>query len=274
MIIGGLIAICLAAAIITVVVRVPSNERDWSTDQAVLPYAEFAGDAVTIRNVRNFSYSSRDEYTPHYYDKTYDLSAIQSVDYIVEPLASVAVAHTFLSFGFENGDQVAISIEIRKEKGEEFSPFRALLDEYELMYVIVDERDTIRLRAIHRDNPVYLYPANVPREALRPLFVDMLMRANQLKDRPEFYNTLTNTCTTNIADHINKLSPNRVPWDFRILLPLDSDAFAYELGLIDTSLPFEEMRQKHLINDFVRLYETDPRFSVRIREAQRKVLAQ
>jgi hypothetical protein len=266
-ILGGLLLVVMVVVGVTMLVRVPSNDRDWAADQQLLPYAEFEGNLVTIRNIRNFSYTSRDEYTPHYYDKTYDLSTITSVDYIVEPLASVAAAHTFLSFGFENGDYVAISIEIRKEKGEEFSPFKALIDEYELMYVIVDERDTVQLRALHRHNPVYLYPAEVGTEDLRKLFVGMLERANQLKDRPEFYNTITNTCATNIASHINELSPGRVPWDLRVLLPLDSDQLAYELGLIDTSLPFEEMRERHLINEYVEQYADRADFSVKIREA-------
>ncbi len=253
--------------------REPSNDRDWAFDQSILPYAIFDGDIVTIKNIRNFSYASRNEYAPNYYDKTFDLRTIESVDYIVEPLASIAAAHTFLSFGFKNGDHVAISIEIRKEKGEEFSPFRALVNEYEIMYVIVDERDTIQLRAIHRDNPVYLYSAKVSPDKIRPLFVDILERANKLKEKPEFYNTLTNTCATNIADHINNISPGRISFDWRILLPLDSDQFAYELGLIDNSLPFEEVRQKHLINDFIKEYADDPDFSVKIREAQQRSLA-
>lgn len=246
----------------------PSNERDWTLDQVVLPYAIFEGDQVTIKNIRNFSYTSRNEYTPSYYDKTFDLKTIKSVDYIVEPLASVAVAHTFLSFGFENGEYVTVSIEIRKEKGEEFSPFKALFNKYEIMYVIVDEKDTIKLRAIYRDNPVYLYPVNVSSEKIRPLFIDVLNRANKLNEKPEFYNTLTNTCMTNIVDHINNVSPERISFDWRILFPLDSDEFAYELGLIGDSSPFEQLRSRYLINDFVEEYANDPNFSVKIREAQ------
>lgn len=263
-----IIVVCAGVAILFFS-RTPSNDREWSTDQAILPYAVFEGDTVTVHNVRNFTYASRDVYTPRYYTKTYDLNTLTSVDYVVEPLASVAVAHTFLSFGFENGDHVAISIEIRKEKGEEFSPLEGLLRTYELMYVIVDERDTIQLRVLGRGNPVYIYPAKVDKAGARALFVDMLTRANNLKDKPEFYNTLTSTCTTNIADHINKISPNRIPRDLRLILPLDSDEFAYELGLIDTSLPFSDIRKKYLVNELVVKYANDPQFSVKIREAQK-----
>jgi hypothetical protein len=244
----------------------PSNERNWADDQELLPYAIFNENSVEIKNIRNSTYLSRDEYVLDHYDKIFNLDEITSVDYIVEPLASVAVAHTFLSFGFKNGDQIAISIEIRKEEGEEFSPTLGTFNAYEIMYVILDEKDALTLRAIHRDNPVYVYPANVPQDKIRSLFVDMLTRANKLKDEPEFYNTFTNTCATNIADHINNIVPDTVPWDLRLLLPKDSDELAYELGLIDTELSFEETQFKYNVQEKVKLYAEDPLFSQKIRE--------
>lgn len=258
----ALLLIGLGAAVIS---REPSNSRDWSADQERLPYAEFQGDRVTVRNIRNFSYESRDVYSPGYYDRTYDLRQLESVDYIVEPLASIAAAHTFLSFGFSNGSHLAISIEIRKEKGEEFKPLRGLFREYELMYVIVDERDTLAVRAIHRDNPVYIYPARVTSDQGRALLTDMLKRANSLLETPEFYNTLTNTCATNIVDHINALSPDSIGFDWRILLPLDSDELAQDLGYIDSSVTIDELRRRYFASDLIKKYIGDPAFSEKIR---------
>jgi hypothetical protein len=228
----------------------------------------FAGDAVTIKNIRNFSYSSRSNYSPNYYDKTFSLGDIASVDYVIEPLASVAAAHTFLSFGFRNGDRIAISIEIRKEAGEEFNPLLGLLNEYEIMYVVVDERDAFKLRVIHRDNPLYVYPTTASPVMARALLAGMLARVNALSTTPEFYNTFTNSCATNIANHINAISPKQVPWDWRLLFPKESDAFAYELGFIDNAVPLDEAREKYLINDAVKKYANDPDFSVKIREGR------
>ena len=51
----------------------PSNHRDWAVDQAILPYAEIHGPLVTIHNIRNFRYTSTSQYTPAYYDKTFDV---------------------------------------------------------------------------------------------------------------------------------------------------------------------------------------------------------
>lgn len=246
--------------------RTPSNTREWSPDQNVLAYAEFNNDSVTIFNIRNFTYTSIDEYAPAYYTKTFNVNSLKSVDYIVEPFGNIGAAHTFLSFGFENGDYVAISVEIRKEIDELFSPLKGLLRNYELMYVIADERDAVKLRTNYRKDTVYLYPVTTSKENIQRLFTDMLTRANTLRAQPEFYNTLTNTCTTNIADHINNISPKRIPWDLRLLFPENSDALAYELGLIDTSMPIDDLRSQHKINARAELYAESPDFSKLIRQ--------
>ncbi len=245
----------------------PSNDRDWSLDQAVLPSAEINENLVTIHNIRNFTYASTTSYTPAYYDRTFDLEKIRSVDYVFEPFSGGdASAHTFVTFGFEGDKYVSISIEIRKEKGEGFSALKGLFKQYELMYVIADEKDVIKLRSNYRKDRVYLYPIKTTKEKMRALFLDMVQRANYLRDHPEFYNTITDTCTTNIAKHVNKISPKRVPFSFKILLPGYSDRLVYDLGLIDTDLPFDEMRAKYLINEKALKYADDPDFSVRIRE--------
>lgn len=245
----------------------PSTARNWTVDQAIMPEAEINGDSVAIKNVRNFSYMSATEYTPAYYDKTYDLSKLKAVYYIVEPFSGfVGSAHTFLSFEFEGDEFVSISVEIRKEKGESFSAVKGLFNQYELMYVIADERDVVKLRSNYRKDLVYVYPIKTTKEKIREVFVDMLSRANKLKDDPEFYNTLVNTCTTNLVAHVNKITPKRVPFSYKVLLPAYSDELAYELGLIDTDLSLEEAREKFLINERAEKYADDPDFSRRIRD--------
>ena len=246
--------------------KTPSNDRSWALDQQILSYAEFDNDEVTVFNIRNFNYESTSEYIPDYYDKTFNLKELTSVDYIVEPFGSIGVAHTFVSFGFSTGDYLAISVEIRKEVGESFSPLKGLLKNYELMYVIADERDVINLRTNYRKDTVYLYPVRASKENMRALFVDMLKRTNKLRDNPEFYNTLTSTCTTNIASHINKIVPGRIPWDPRLLFPENSDALAYELGLIDNSVTLEELRERNKINGKAEQYADSPDFSKLIRK--------
>lgn len=269
----GILILIICTIIIVNLATKPSNDRAWNDDQAILPYADVRGDFITIHNIRNFTYASTTNYTPAYYDKTYDLSLLKRVWYIVEPFSGIpGSAHTFLSFEFEDAgpgesEFISVSVEIRKEKGEAFHPVKGLFNQYELMYVIADEKDVVKLRSNYRKDLVYAYPAKTTKEKSQALFLDVIARANHLKDNPEFYNTITNTCTTNIVNHVNTITPKRVPLlNLRVLLPADSDALAYELGLIDTDLSFEEARKRYFINDKAMKYADHPDFSLKIRE--------
>jgi hypothetical protein len=263
----ALAVVAAAYAILVVAVR-PSNTRNWTVDQSRLATAEFNGPLVTIHNVRNFRYASADRYEPRWEERRYDLRRLESAWFVVEPFGGFeGAAHTFVSFGFGGGEFVAVSIEIRKEKGETFSPLKGLLRQYELMYVVGDERDLIGLRANHRHDPVFLYPIRTTPERMRAMFVDMLTRANELVDAPEMYNTLTDTCTTNLVDHVNIIVPGRVPLRAGVIFPGYSDRLAYDLGLIDTKLPFDAARAHFRINERAKRYADDPQFSLRIRDS-------
>lgn len=245
----------------------PTNTADWSLDQQILPSAVVSNNLVTVENVRNFKYTSESDYTPNYYTKTYDVSKIKSVDYIVEPFGDFSgAAHTFLSFGFEGDQYVAISVEIRKKKGQSFSPWLTFLKQYELMYVVADEQDVVELRTNYRKDNVYMYPTRIDQAHAKQLFLSMIQRVNELHDKPEFYNLITNTCTTNIVRHVNEVSEVKVPFSYRVLMPGYSDKLAYDLGLLDTTLPYEKIRERYQINDKAMKYADDKDFSVKIRE--------
>lgn len=245
----------------------PSNERNWTLDQQILPYAEFENDKVTIYNIRNNTYRSTDDYDVSYYNKTFDLDKMTQVYYIVEPFSDwEGAAHTFFTFEFEDDEFVAISVEIRKEVGEQFTAWKGLFKQYELMYVVGDENDLIKLRTNYRKDRVYFYPANTTKEKMRTLFVSMLERANKLKEEPEFYNTLTSTCTTNIVRHVNEITSGRIPFSWKVLAPGYSDELAYELGLIPNDQPFETIRERYLITDEAQLHGNSSDFSLKIRK--------
>ncbi|MBU3668740.1 MAG: DUF4105 domain-containing protein [Candidatus Taylorbacteria bacterium] len=249
----------------------PSNNRNWENDQKILPSAEISENLVHIKHIRDFEYSSTTSYVQKWYDKTYNLDHLKRVWYIVEPFSGIpGSAHTFLSFEFELGEIrefVSISVEIRKEVGEKFHPIKGLFNQYEIMYVIADEKDAVKLRSNFRKDDVYVYPVKANHGKAKALFVDMINRTNKLHDHPEFYNTLTNTCTTNIARHIRKISPGRIPYfAHEILFPALSDKLAFELNLIDTNLSFEEARKRFHINEKAEKYAHDSNFSIKIRE--------
>ena len=244
----------------------PSNDRAWSPDQQRLSRIEVNGDRVTVRDVRNFSYRTTTDYDAKWEDRVYDLSRLESAWFIVEPFSSFAgAAHTFLSFGFEGGDFLAVSVEIRKEQGESFSALAGLYRNYEVMYVFGDERDLVQLRTAHRKDAVYVYPLRVSRDSARRMLSDILERANALAGHPEFYHSLTNTCTTNIARHANVVKPGVVPMSWQLLLPGYSDEHALALGLIDFDGTIEQARDRFRANERADAAAGAADFSQRIR---------
>lgn len=247
----------------------PRNDRDWQPEMAVLAHATIDGERVTLHNIRNFDYRSETDFRIAYYDKTFDLRALDSVDLITVYWMGPAIAHTFLSFGFGGTDYLAISIEARKERHESYSALRGFFRQYELYYVVADERDVIRVRTNFRNDPpedVYLYRLRGPAEYLRPLFLEYLRKINALAARPEFYNAVTANCTGNIWLHA-QVNPGAVPLSWKILASGYVPEYLYELGRLDTRLPFAELQRASHINAVARAADGARDFSQRIRAA-------
>ncbi len=245
-----------------------SNDREWSLDQRVLPEVSFEDTWAHIKNIRNFSYTSTSTFQSAYYDKSFDIKKLEKVWYFVEPFEGVpGSAHTFLSFEFEGDEFVSISVEVRKEVGESYHPIKGLFNKYELMYVIGDEKDLVKLRTNFRKDDVYMYEVDTTKEKVEALFVGMLNRVNKLKEHPEFYNTLWNTCTSNIVSHVNEITPKKIPfWDMRVLFPEYSDILAFEVGLLKADSLDKESRKKYLINEKAMKFADDKDFSRKVRE--------
>jgi hypothetical protein len=243
----------------------PSNDRNWQPDVAVLPYATFNGDMVTLHNIRDCDYRNENDYTVRHYDKTFNLNKLRSVDLFLVYWGSPLIAHTMLSFGFDGDSYLCISIETRKEVGEEYSSLKGFFRQYELTYVVADERDVVRLRTNYRNEDVYLYRLKARFETKRKVFLDYLRQVNRLKDRPEWYNALTSNCTTNIRGHTAPYNPD-AKLDWRILINGHVDEFVYEQGALDQSLPFPELKARSHINAPGKAADQDPAFSREIRK--------
>ena len=157
----------------------PSNDRDWQPEVARLAEATIQGDLVTVRNIRNFDYRTETDFTPRYYDRTFDLRRLDRVDLVAVYWMGPAIAHRFLTFGFGD-DHLAISIEARKEREEGYSSLGGFFRQYELIYVVGDERDLIRLRTNYRKDPpedVYLFQVRAPTENGRRVFLQYMRRS-------------------------------------------------------------------------------------------------
>lgn len=261
------IAAMLAKSVRTKEPDRPTNNRNWRPDLAVLPVADITGDRIKLYHIRDCTYRTEEDYDVRHFDSEFKLSEVRSVDFIVVPFQNTpALAHTMLSFGLASGEQYVVSVEGRLEQGEKYSTLNGALNGYELMVVIGTERDLILLRTEVRKVDVYLYPTRVTPEQAQRLFVAMLNRANQLARKPEFYDLLTNNCTTNIVDHINGLKPGSIPNDVRVLLPGHSDRLAYDLGLLAVNGPFDQIRAASHVNLVAHLNYDAPDFSNRLRQ--------
>jgi hypothetical protein len=246
----------------------PSNDRDWQPDMARLAHADIQGNLITVRNIRNFDYRTETDFTPAYYDKTFDLDKLESVDLVAVYWMGPAIAHTILSFGFSGGDQLAISIETRKEKGEGYSTIKGFFKQFELYYVVADERDVIRVRSNYRKDPpedVYVYRVHGNIDNARRLFLEYMRRINGLKEKPEFYNTLTDNCTTGIWMN-TRINPGHLPLSWKLLASGYVPAYLYETGRLNGSKTFAELQQKSHINARAQAADQAPDFSRRIRD--------
>jgi hypothetical protein len=222
---------------------------------------------LTVSHVRNNTYRTTEDFDTVWTQETYDLARLERVWFWVEPFSEwEGMAHTLYSFEFSDGKYLVLSVEARKEVGEPYGIVRGMTRQLELIYVFATEEDVIRLRAINRNHSIYLYPINTTKENARLLLEDIALRANSLAENPEFYNTITSTCTTNVVDHINAIAPGRVPkWNFKVLAPGYSDELAYELGLIDTDAPLEEIRERHNVQERVQTWDGTGSFSEWVR---------
>lgn len=248
-----------------------SNERDWSPEMEQVPSATLEAGVVTLKNIRHNTYASEDDFVVEYFDRKFNLSEIQSVDYIVVPFKIKQIAHTMISFGLQDGTYLTVSIEVRKEKGERYNPVLGMGRKFELMYLVGDERDLIRLRTEHRGAQVYVYPSIATPEHAQALFLDVMERANQLAVDPEFYHSIGNNCTTNLAGHVNEISSKKIRYGWRVLLPGLSAKYAYDLGLLDNRIPFEELTKLALVNDLALEHRDAADFSQKIRARHSRV---
>ena len=259
-----LFAAAFSAVLVWWLLIPPSQDRDWRPEVAVLPRAIVDGDRVRLINVRNFDFRSRDDFTIRYEDREVQLSHLSGVDFYLSFWREGPIGHTWVSFLFDNAPPVSISIETRPEKGEGFAPLASLFKQFELIYVIGDEQDLVGLRASHRDEQVFLFHLKAPPDKAKRLFLIYLERVNELVERPEWYHLLSNSCTINIVRYMNRAGREG---DLRISHLLNGlfDGYLFSVGLLDTSMPLAELRERSRITAAAKAAENNPDFSNRIR---------
>ena len=256
---GLFLAVCAWWATI-----LPSHDRDWRRDVAVMPHAVVDGDRVHITGVRDFDYRSRSDFTPRYREREVSLSHLTGVDFYVSFWMEGPIGHTFLSFTFDNAPPLSVSIETRPEANERYSPLASMFKQYELIYIVGEERDLVRLRTNYRDEALFLYHLAVSPEAARRLFLVYVERINELYGQAEWYHLLSNSCTINIVRYAN-VAGRTGGLDIRHVFNGLIDRYFYNTGLVNTSLGFEELRRRSNITEISRAAGNGDDFPQRIR---------
>jgi hypothetical protein len=260
-----LVAIGVAAIALWWLRIPPSNERDWLPDVANPAEVHFEGSRLTIENVRNFHYRSETDYDEVWETRSYDLDRLTGVDLFFSFWGPTLIAHTIVSWEFEDAPPLAISIETRKEKGEEYSAVLGFFRQYELYYVVADERDVVGLRTNHRGEHAFLYRVKMPVEVAREVLVNYLETVEHLAHQPDWYNAFSHNCTTTIRMHLQQVGVARA-LNWRLFANGYLDELMYERGTIDTSLPLPELRRRSEITEKAKSAGSAPDFSRRIRE--------
>lgn len=226
-----------------------SHTRNWSEDQNRIARVERRGDAFVFRNIRDFDYQSESRWRPSWVSMTLRPEDLRGAAFVVEHFGGPeAIAHTLVSFEFTGERFLVVSVEIRKEQGESYDPIAGIFRRYELAYVLATERDALKLRTHHRKSRVYLHPIQVGPERLQAYFADVVARIEGLSKQPEFYNTLSSSCTTNLARHFAAVSGQSLAWDYRIYLPGYSGALLHDLGLAQPAESVEAMLQRDRVD--------------------------
>jgi hypothetical protein len=261
----GAVALLFGGVLIWWLTLKPSNDGNWQPDVAQLAWADINGDEFTFHNVRNCDYRTDTDYTPHWETRTVRLSQITGIDLAIDYWGSPWIAHPIVSFQFADAPPLCFSIEIRKKLGQTYSTIGGLYRQYELIYLVADERDVIRLRTNYRHEDIYLYHLTAPPNRARERFLEYVHSLNALRTQPRWYNAITTNCTTSIrSQHPSK---ERIPWDWRILLNGKGDELLYKDGaLVTGGLPFAELKTRSLINDRAKRADASPDFSQLIRE--------
>lgn len=245
----------------------PTNTKNWRPDQAKLAWANIKNNQTKIHNIRHCTYQNKKNFDVSYYDCVFDVNRIKTLDFIYQPFHKYPLAaHTFLSFGFDDNKHICVSVETRRAKNKEYSSILGLLNYYELIYIVADEKDIFKLRTVHHCDKVFVFPIKVKKQNIQDLFLDIFARINKLKDRPEFYHTFKNTCSTNLIKHFNTAFKTKLPISWQVLFPAYIDRYIYKHDLINTDLTLKKARQRFLINNLSNKYHNHPDYSRKIRQ--------
>ena len=215
--------------------RQPQLEAVWNPDCELITTADIDDTKITFRNVRDFFWRTTKDRDESWIDEvTVDTEEIKHIWFIVDHFHSLhGLAHTYLTFEFNDGTCLSFSFEARRRVKHRYHPWDGLWRNYELYLLVALESDMTGLRTNARGNKDYMFRGITPPEKDKHMLIRMAQKANQLSEKPEWYHSLLTTCNTSIVRMVNRVTPGRVPFLWRNFLPGYTPRAALKLGLIE-----------------------------------------
>jgi hypothetical protein len=272
-VIGLIIILLVIFFLYTYLFKKPRNNRNWEVGFEKLPHIEIQDTQLKINDLRNYKYAPNKFVAAQYINRHVDVNKLQRVWFLVEPFEGIPVvkfdgiAHTYFVFDFEDSEPIVISVEARREKGENFGLLSGMMNKFELMYVWGTEQDLTYRRVLVENNSLYMYPLTISKDQGQRLFMQLAKTTQQLETQPRFYNSLTSNCTNELAKNANALKPGTIPHNLVWILPGYAPKELYDLNFIPNDKSFEEIKEKYYISDLVRKYYKDKNFSEKLRQA-------
>jgi hypothetical protein len=230
--------------------KTPSLDREWSEDSKILPSISINENILEIKNIRDWRYDSEKVISKDYYDESFNLDKVEKVYLLLNPFGKWdGIGHSFFVFTFEDGKEISVSVEARRESDESFNSIKGLFNNFELWYAFGSSADFVTRRAVHyEDSELNMYPLIIKKESARALLLDLAQTAQKLETEAQFYNTLTSNCTNLLMDSANKVKKGSVPWHYSRLFTGFADDYIYDLGFIPNDQSFEEINKKYRID--------------------------
>lgn len=261
--------VLFACGITMLWMRIPQSDASWQALHEHLAVCRVHGERLEIDKFRDARHFPDRPSELRWQRRVFTLEKLRQVDFIVVPFQDFDLgAHTFVSFGFEGGDWLAISIEARLEEGESYGLVRGLYRQFELLYVVGSERDLIGLRSHIRGDEVYIYPMRASPAEQRAFLLTLLEAANAIRERPQFYHSIWSNCTSLLRTQLGIAMQKAMPWTYEVLLPALSDALVHREGWVDTDLPLERARARFRVPT-ASFSLSAPDFSARARGGRR-----